>query len=92
MLAKCLLIVVGLILGLAQVAAVRRLVSRRTTESGRHGRMLVLGGLLLLVASIATRWTPQLPLPAWIVGSVAVLASTTIIAGVALIEASKRSG
>ncbi len=90
-LANLLLIAVMLLVGMAQVAAIRRLISRRTAGSRRHGWALATGGALLLVACFATGWTPGLPMPAWFTMAIILLASTAIIAGVALVEASKRN-
>ena len=87
-------IVIGLLalVGLGQVAAIRRLITRRSAADSRQlAAMLVAGGVLLLLASVATRWSPLLPMPVWFVACVAVVAVSAILCGVALFERLRRA-
>jgi len=91
MLLRLCLIVLLAFVGVGQVAAIRRLVTRRDAGAQQLALLLVAGGILLLVASVVTRWSPGLSLPVWLAASVAVLASTAILCGIALFERARRT-
>lgn len=85
----CVMVVLALV-GLGQVAAIRRLVGRR--DGGRQLAVLLLvGGAALLAAAFATRWTPGLSLPPWLGSIVAVASVTAMLCGGALLERRART-
>lgn len=75
--------------GVAQVAAIRRLVRRKHAEDGKLGAFLVAGGIALLTTAILSRMVGQ-PLPLWLGIGASILASSAILVGIGLLEARAR--
>lgn len=75
--------------GIAQVAAVRRLTRRDHEGDSKLGTFLIAGGIVLLATSILSR-VVGLPLPPWLGVGASILAVTAVLVGVGMFEARAR--
>ena len=83
-------ILLGAIVGIAQVAAIRRLLRHRARESRGLALFLVGSGSVLLVGTFVLRWLTDTTINAWLAYAITLSASSAILIGVALLEAQKR--
>jgi len=83
------LIVLGAIVGIAQVAAIRRLLSRRAEKNRGLTWLLLLGGTVMLVVPLIARLLTDGAIVGWLVLVLTFPAATAILIGVALLEANK---